>query len=96
MSLRFRFLHHPLQAVYAIESWTVTAAVAPVTQAVYAIENWLSGRGYWGPGVDGLISAFFDPDGMGRQLRKALDRAGVEQASAGDVTAMERRWWWKK
>ena len=30
------------------------------------------------------------------QLRKALDRAGVEQASAGDVTAMERRWWWKK
>ena len=47
--------------------------------AVCALERWLEAKGYWGSGIDGLVSAFFDPDAIGRPLRKALDRANVEQ-----------------
>jgi cold shock CspA family protein len=50
--------------------------------AVRALEDWLGSRGWWGRGVDGMIAAFFDPDAVASRVRKALDRAGVEQILA--------------
>lgn len=69
----------------------VTALTA--CQAVHAIESFLSELGVWGAGVDGLISAFFDPENTSVNLRTALDRAGVEQVatpSHATVTADRR------
>ena len=51
-------------------------------EAVCALERWLETRGLWGAGIDSSITAFFEPDSVGRPLRKALDRAGVEQVIA--------------
>ena len=69
------------RVLWDVENVGVPAGLDPF-EAVRALERWLESRGWWGSGVDGLVSAFFDPDSISRPLRKALDRAGVEQVLA--------------
>ncbi|KAL1503353.1 hypothetical protein AB1Y20_011405 [Prymnesium parvum] len=69
------------RVLWDLENVCVPSGAQPL-DVVHGIESWLSRLGYWGAGVDGLISAFFNPDHTSRALRTALDRAGVEQVLA--------------
>ena len=69
------------RVLWDFENVGVPSGIDPF-EAVCALERWLEARGLWGAGIDSSITAFFEPDSVGRPLRKALDRAGVEQVLA--------------
>ena len=69
------------RVLWDFENVGVPSGIDPF-EAVCALERWLETRGLWGAGIDSSITAFFNPDSVGERVRKALDRAGVEQVLA--------------